>query len=119
MGREDNLIPGQHKLTNEERVKGALASAQVKRDKKNLRKALEALLEKDYPQKDKQGNVIRVLSGTEALTTKLFEQAMKGNVKAFETIRSTIGQDPVQKIAVQDIDQSVIEEVENIVLQQS
>ena len=41
---------------------------------------------------------------------------MKGNVKAFETIRSTVGQDPVQKLVIAEVDQSVIDEVERAVL---
>ena len=47
---------------------------------------------------------------------KLFEQAMKGNIKAFETIRSTVGQDPVQKVMLAEVNQDVIDEVERAVL---
>jgi len=43
---------------------------------------------------------------------------MKGNIRAFETIRSTVGQDPVQKITVAEINQDIIDEVENAVLNQ-
>jgi hypothetical protein len=49
------------------------------------------------------------------ITAKLFEQAAEGNVKAFETIRATVGQDPVQKVQVADVTQDVINEVESIV----
>ena len=69
------------------------------------------LLEKDFT--DKSG---KTLTGTEAITAKLFEQAMKGNVKAFETIRATVGQDPVQKVQVAEVDPGVIAEVEKAVL---
>ena len=41
---------------------------------------------------------------------------MKGNIRAFETIRSTVGQDPVQKVMVSEVDQAVIDEVERAVL---
>ena len=44
------------------------------------------------------------MCGAEAISAKLFEQALKGNVKAFETIRSTVGQDPVQKVEQVNID---------------
>lgn len=90
---------------------GGKASAKARREKKNLRIALEMLLEKDF--KDKSGKTV---SGTEAITAKLFEQAMRGSIKAFETIRSTVGQDPVQKVMVADVDPEVINEVESIVL---
>lgn len=105
-----NLIPQAHKLTVDEQSAGGKASAEARRKKRDLRRALEMLLEKDY--KDKNGNSI---SGTEAITTKLFEQAMKGNVKAFETIRATVGQDPVQKVQVAEVNQDVVNEVEKIV----
>lgn len=114
MANEQNLVRGDeaHKLTAEEASKGGKRSAEVRREKRDLRKALEMLLEKEY--KDKNGNVA---TGAEAITTKLFEQAMKGNVKAFETIRSTVGQDPVQKVMVAEVDQDVIDEVERMVLE--
>ena len=101
MANEQNLVRGEeaHKLTAEELSRGGKRSVEARRAKKDLRLALEMLLEKDW--QDKNGNI---LSGTEAITAKLFEQAMKGNVKAFETIRATVGQDPAQKIEVTKID---------------
>lgn len=111
MANEQNLRPSEYKLSQEEAKKGGIASGQARREKRDLRKALEILLEREY--KDKSGNTI---SGTEAITAKLFEQAMKGNIKAFETIRSTVGQDPVQKVMVAEVDQSIIDEVERAVL---
>ena len=113
MANEQNLVKGgeAHKLTAEEASKGGKRSAEVRRAKKDLRQALEMLLERDYS--DKNGNV---LSGAEALSAKLFEQAMKGNVKAFETIRGTVGQDPVQKVMIAEVEQEVIDEVERAVM---
>lgn len=87
--------------------KGGIASGEAKRRKKDLRLALEMLLEKDITSKDGQK-----MSGTEAITAKLFEQALKGNIKAFETIRSTVGQDPVQKVEQVNIDMEYEESVE-------
>ena len=112
MANEQNLRPSEYKLSQEEAKKGGIASGEARRAKKDLRLALEMLLEKDFS--DKRGNV---MSGTEAITTKLFEQAMKGNVKAFETIRATVGQDPVQKVMIAEVDQAVIDEVEKAVFE--
>jgi hypothetical protein len=83
MANEQNLVRGAdaHKLTAEEASKGGKRSGEVRRQKRDLRQALEMLLEKSFS--DKNGKEI---TGTEAITAKLFEQAMKGNVKAFETI---------------------------------
>ena len=111
MANEQNLLKGdeKHSFTPEEASKGGRKSAEARRRKRDLRQALEMLLEKDF--KDKQGNTI---TGTEAITTKLFEQAMKGNVKAFETIRATVGQDPVQKVEQVNIDIEYEQSVEYV-----
>lgn len=95
MANEQNLLKGdeKHKFTPEEASKGGKRSAEARRAKRDLRIALEILLEKTYV--DKSGNEI---TGTTAVASKLFEQAMKGNVKAFETLRDTVGQKPVEKI---------------------
>lgn len=107
--KNKNLIPQSERTKEEQRKiarQGGIASGKARAEKRDLRKALEALLEKDF-----EGQ-----TGTEVITIKLFEQAMNGNVKAFETIRSTVGQDPVQKIMVAEVEQSVIDEVESAVL---
>ena len=111
MANEQNLRPSEYKLSQEEAKKGGIASGEARRAKRDLRLALEILLEKDF--KDKHGNTV---SGTEAITAKLFEQAMKGNVKAFETLRDTVGQKPVEKVMIAEVEQDVINEVENAVL---
>lgn len=112
MANEQNLVKGDdaHKLTAEEASRGGKASAEARRNKRDLRQALEMLLEREMTSKSGEK-----MSGTEAITAKLFEQALKGNVKAFETIRATVGQDPIQKIMVAEVEQSVIDEVEAMV----
>ena len=112
---EQNLKSFSERTEKEQREiarKGGKASAEARRKKRDLRLALEMLLEKGFKGKDG-----KELTGAEVITAKLFEQATKGNVKAFETIRSTVGQDPVQKVMVAEVEQSVIEEVEKIVLE--
>lgn len=101
MANEQNLLRGDdvHKLTAEEASKGGKASAESRRKKRDLRLALEMLLEKDFM--DKSGKTI---SGTEAVTAKLFEKAMKGDVRAFETLRDTVGQKPVERLEISQIE---------------
>lgn len=79
--------------------------------KKSLRLALEELLTSEV--KLKNGGT---KSGAEALAAKLFERGLNGDVRAFETIRATVGQDPVQKVMVADVDQETINEVEAAVM---
>lgn len=91
-----NLKP-QSTRTKEEQKKiatmGGKASGEARRRKRDLRLALEAILEKNIKTKDGQE-----MSGTEAIAAKLYEQALKGNVKAFEVLRDTVGQKPVDKV---------------------
>lgn len=112
--KEDNLVKGDeaHKLTVEEQSMGGKASAQARKRKKDLREALEILLDKEYTDK-KTGETMQ---GIEVVTAALFKEAAKGNVKAFNTLRDTIGQMPVQKVMIAEVDQSVIDEVESAVL---
>lgn len=93
---EENLRPMSERTKEEQREiakKGGKASGEARRRKRDLKKAFEALLEKNY--KDAKGNEI---SGAEALAMKQFEKALNGDTKAFETIRDTAGQKPVDKI---------------------
>lgn len=100
MANEQNLRPSEHKLTQEEQKKGGIASGEARRQKRDLRKALELLLEKTVS-KDKEGKEI---SGAEAIALKQFEKALKGDTRAFEVIRDTSGQKPIEKVEVGKID---------------
>jgi hypothetical protein len=91
--------------------KGGIASGKARRDKKNLRLALEALLEKRAVDPDTG----RKMTGAELITLKLYEQAVQGNVKAFEVLRDSIGQKPIEKVMLAEVDQTVIDEVESAV----
>lgn len=103
MANIQNLVRGEeaHKFTAEEHSKGGKASAEARRRKRDLRNALEILLEKDI--ETANGNVV---SGAEAITARLFREALSGNVKAFEVLRDTVGQKPAENvnIAVADFD---------------
>ena len=83
---------------------GGIASGEARRRKRDIRLALEALLERDI--KDKQGNV---MTTTEAIALKQIEKALKGDTKAFEVVRDTVGQKPTDKIDVTVNDDSAKE----------
>jgi hypothetical protein len=114
MANEQNLLKGneKHTFTPEELSKGGKASAEARRKKRDLREQLEILLDKEYTDK-KTGEKMQ---GIEVVTAALFKEAAKGNVKAFNTLRDTIGQMPVQKVMVAEVDNEVINEIENMVL---
>ena len=111
MVNEQNLRPGEYHLSQEEAKKGGKASAEARRKKRDLRLALEMLLEKEVS--DGGGGTI---TGAQALTARLYKEALKGNVKAFEVLRDTVGQKPVEKVMLAEVDQLVIDEVEKAVL---
>lgn len=113
MANEQNLNPFGTLTEDEQREissKGGKASGEARRKKKLLRECLEILLEKEIT--DKKGET---MSGAEALSTKLFAEAMKGNVKAFEVLRDTAGQKPVEKVIVSEIDTDVVDEIERMI----
>ena len=115
MANEQNLKPFTSDQSREEAAKngqkGGIASGRARAEKRDLRKALELLLEQTYT--DKKG-VTR--TGAQAITEKLFSEVMKGNVKAFEVLRDTVGQKPVERVMFAEVDQTVIDEVERAVL---
>lgn len=108
MANEQNLRPSEYKLSQEEAKKGGINSGKARRQKKLLRECLEILLEKEMT--DKKGET---MSGAEALSAKLFKEAMKGNVKAFEVLRDTAGQKPVEKVQM-NADVNIAESAERL-----
>lgn len=89
--------------------KAGKASGKARRDKKLLKDCLEILLETKIETKDG-----KKITGAEATTAALFRKALNGDTKAFELLRDTVGQKPVDKIMISEVDQSVIDEVEAI-----
>jgi hypothetical protein len=96
---------------------GGKAGGETKRRKRDMRLALEALLEKDYNIKDPdhQGKT-KDVSGAEALALVMMSKALRGDAKAWELVRDTAGQKPIEKIMVADVDAEVVEQIENMVL---
>jgi hypothetical protein len=112
MANIQNLLhDGPCKYTSETAKAANLKSQEAKKRKKQLRECLEILMEKDFTGPDGKN-----ISGAEAISVKLFQQAMKGNIKAFEMIRDTVGQKPIDKIMVAEVDPEVMREVEDVVL---
>ena len=87
MANEKNLVSLAERTTSEQREiakAGGVASGEARRKRKSLREELELLLENGDTQ--------------ESVAVALIEKAMKGDVKAFEVIRDTIGEKPVDKV---------------------
>lgn len=108
---EQNLRPGEYKFTLEDAKRGAKKSAEARRKKRDLRQAIEILLETDI-----EGDDGQMQSGAEALAIAQFKKALKGDTRAFEVLRDTAGQKPIEKVQVAEVDQDVINDVERAVL---
>ena len=89
---------------------GGIASGEARRRKRDIKAALDLLLEKEFKGKDGE-----LISGAEAIAMKQFEKALKGDTRAFETVRDTAGQKPVDKIMVAEVEQETIDEIEALV----
>lgn len=116
--KEDNLLKGEdiHSFTLEEASKGGKASAEARRRKRDLRIALESLLESEVKKKDLKGKE-KNMTVAEAMSLEQVRKALKGDSKAYEIVRDSSGQKPIDKIQVAEVDADVISEVEKAVLE--
>lgn len=99
MANEQNLRPGEYKLTLEEQKKGGKKSGEVRRARKTLKEELLLLLSQSI--KDENGQDVQTQV---AMSASLIKQALDGNTKAFELVRDTIGEKPVDKVENVNID---------------
>lgn len=96
--------------------KGGINSGKARRNKAALKDCLNILMEKKYLD-DKTG---KKLTGAELLAVNLFTKAIQEGdtakaARAFEVIRDTSGQKPIDKVMVAEVDQTVIDEVEAMI----
>lgn len=110
MANEKNLRPCEYKLTQEEQKKGGKASGEARRRKRDLKLAMQALLEADV--KDKRTG--EVMSGAEAIALAQYRKAMKGDTKAFEVVRDTSGQKPIEKVEQVNIDGEYLDKISEL-----
>lgn len=109
MANEQNLRPSEHKFTQEEAKRGGRASAESRRRRKAMREAFDELLSREFT--DKEGNTT---DGVTALVTRVYQKALKGDMRAVQFIRDTVGEMPVQKIEVDTIDPQARAEMDEL-----
>lgn len=111
MANENNLIPKDSNQSREEaRIngkKGGIASGKAKRKRKTMKMQLELLMSSklDNPDLEKIKKVLtkfKIPKSDEniqmAMNVSMVQQALKGNTKAYEIIRDTLGEKPADKI---------------------
>lgn len=95
-GNPENMRPT-NTLTEEERKEMASragkASGKARRNKALLRDCLQILMEKKMLDADG-----KKITGAEALSVEVFQKALAGDMKAWELLRDTAGQKPVDKV---------------------
>ena len=115
MANEQNLIPNSERSPSELREqcrKGGIASGKARREKADLKRQLQIFLESEAI-KDKDGEP---LTGAELMVKVAVREMTRGNPKYWELIRDTAGFKPIDKVQVSEIEQTVIDEVEAMVL---
>ena len=110
MANEQNLKVPTSSEARANGKKGGIASGEARRAKKSLREAMQVLMDADLTGKDG-----KTMTGTEAMAARAFQAALKGDWKAWELVRDTAGQKPVDRVMVADVEPSVIAEVEAMV----
>lgn len=102
----ENLIPF-NELTKEEQrelaKKGGIASGKARAEKRMLKDLLEEALSKGTETNNEYVNI----------TLALIKEANKGNVKAYEVIRDTLGQKMPDRVEVSKTTDETIKEVED------
>ena len=115
MGNPENLIQNKDRTPEELREitrKGGIASGKKRRERKAMREQLEMLLnlplknEKSKEQIKKLGIKNTDINNQMAITIALFQKALSGDAKAYELIRDTLGEKPIDK--VQNINPPII-----------
>ena len=111
MPNSENLVNIADRTTSEQREiqkKGGKASGEARRMKRTLREQLEMLL--SLPVKDEAtkgfieslGVDPETIDNATAITLSMYQEALKGNTKAFELIRDTLGEKPSDKLQIEE-----------------
>ena len=113
---QKDLIPLNQRSEEEVKAmqrKGGINSGKARRNKAMLKDCINILLEKKVIDEETG----KRLTGAEQLSINLFNKALKEvdtakAAKAFEVLRDTSGQKPIDKVMIAEVDQTVIDEVE-------
>lgn len=82
------------------------ASGKKRRQLRTLREELLVLLSETTP-----GPNGRDMTVQEGITASLVKRAMDGDTKAYEIIRDTIGQKPVESVTINTPDRGIMDEI--------
>ena len=109
-GNADNLKKGlSPSEAREYGRRGGKRSGEVRRERKALRECLDLLLREKVTGEDGAKH-----RRADMISVALVDRALAGDVRAFEVIRDTIGEKPVDRVVHAEVDPDVIDEVERM-----
>lgn len=88
---------------------GGIKSGVAKRQKKLLKEIVNELLDSEIQTKDGPMNAGAAISMAQ------LRKALQGDAKAYEVLRDTAGQKPVEKILISDVSADVMSEIDDLV----
>ena len=120
MPRIENLKPsteGGHQLTGEEQKMGGIASGKARKEKKLIKDNIELLLSlpiknnKMKEQLKQLGIEESEMNNQMAMVIAMYQKVLKGDVQAFNTLRDTLGQKPVEVQEVREVPK-IVDDIE-------
>lgn len=123
MDGKENLIPLTERSKDEQRKirsMGGKASGKARRKRKAIKEQLEMFL--SLPLKDDKAKTLMKSMGVDiddidnqmALVVSMWKQALSGNVQAFNSIRDTVGERPIEKVEVANKIDDTVKELEKM-----
>lgn len=118
--KEDNLKPGEYKLTIEEAKKGGIASGKARREKASFKKAVKWLLEESdiritqgdiYEKYKEQGIDISMLTPSQLATIGLWAGAVIGKQENYKTLME-VNEEKIENAETPEININIIDNSE-------
>lgn len=105
--QDENLRPGEYKLSQEEAKKGGIKSGQVRKQKKTVAEYLQKWAEGEVSEKNKKA--LQALGLTEEVTNRallvipLIKKASSGDTKALQMALELLGEDKKKELEIKKL----------------
>lgn len=109
--QDENLRPGEYKLSQEEAKKGGIKSGQVRKQKKTVAEYLRKWADSEVSEKDKK--VLQALGLSEEATNRtllvipLIKKASGGDMKAMQMVIELLGEDKKKDLEIKKLTQEI------------
>ena len=105
--QDENLRPGEYKLSQEEAKKGGMRSGQVRKQKKTVAEYLRKWADGEVSEKDKKA--LQALGLSEEATNRtllvipLIKKASSGDTKAMQMVLELLGEDKKKELEIKKL----------------